>query len=383
LDDLKSTSLRPSLILSQWSYAVTVDEPIEPRQLRERSNKFTWSKAQVTEKGEKIVANAPTLTAVQLSRVCSTLYEEVALTHLFYKVNRFHFESSWNHLYRFGRAAVGPLTYFVALTSPRMKAIRSLTCEWSSHPRDASQLFTVLATCDGLQELTLVLHYDFRYQIYRYDSSKPEPLKIAGYKEALIAAEGLQSLSVKICPNGRCTGSYPPHAQSIVTVLESALRDRMKEPRGKTKYSLATLLKAQREAALDVHGDGRLSEDKKPGIIASRTRHQLRQLETLTDDGRIPRAPLPKYNVDGDLNWIVEEVLASRRSEPDGFPPSVEFQVKCVALIGRFQRSSIPPEVTFEDAAALNSFDQRCAIVSFYTVNPSAYGKVSYLTITY
>lgn len=58
----------------------------------------------------------------------------------------------------------------------------------------------------------------------------------------------------------------------MVDKVKSALEVQMKLTRGTSKYSLEKYLEAQREAKLDIHGDGRLGEDKKPGIIASRTR---------------------------------------------------------------------------------------------------------------
>lgn len=121
-------------------------------QIRERSNKFIWSKAQIKSddsskksdgSSKKTIEDVAPLTAVSLSRVCRTLYEEVALTHLFYKVNRFVFVCA--PAWRVNRAT-GTVNYLVALTSPRMKAIRSITCDWSGIPKEASKLFTVLAT---------------------------------------------------------------------------------------------------------------------------------------------------------------------------------------------------------------------------------------------
>jgi hypothetical protein len=128
-----------------WTLAITVDDPIEPIQLRERSNKFLWSRDQVDKiDRKKITVNAAfALTAVQLSKVCRTLYDEVALTHLFYKVN--HFQFTTTRTYRVNRAEL-PINYLVGLTSTRMKAIRNITCDWPGIPREASKLFTLLAT---------------------------------------------------------------------------------------------------------------------------------------------------------------------------------------------------------------------------------------------
>lgn len=184
-------------------------------------------------------------------------------------------------------------------------------------------------------------------------------------------------MNLKVCET--CSGvAYANRFKSLVAKLEPVLRERMKDPRGTSPYSLESLLIAQREATLDIHGDGRLSDDKKPSIIASRTRHQLRKLETLTDDGTIPKRVISKYDADGDLAWQVDEILASRRSEPDGFPPSVEFRAKIASLTGihAWQRSDLPAEISWEDVSVLNALWCRHAIVTFYQKNPQAYGKV-------
>jgi hypothetical protein len=85
--------------------------------------------------------------------------------------------------------------------------------------------------------------------------------------------------------------------QALIDKLEPILKAEMKQPRGTSKYNLEAFLAAQRETNLDIHGDGRLGEDKKPGLIASRTRNQLRNLGNLNDDGTIPkRVCIPQSN---------------------------------------------------------------------------------------
>lgn len=109
-----------------WTLVIIVGEDIAPVQLREQSNKFLWSRKQivvriVTREVLKGVDGPQPLTVVQLARVCRTLYEEVALTRLFYKVNHFALKSVLHK--RCGTRADLPLNYLVALT-PRMKAIQ-------------------------------------------------------------------------------------------------------------------------------------------------------------------------------------------------------------------------------------------------------------------
>jgi hypothetical protein len=72
------------------------------------------------------------------------------------------------------------------------------------------------------------------------------------------------------------------------------------------------LRRAELLADLHIHGEGRLSNDKKPGIVSSRTRAAARNLEKLDSNGVIPRRDVPRYDLNGDLAWEVLEVKDSR-----------------------------------------------------------------------
>jgi hypothetical protein len=98
--------------------AVTEDEPIQPRQLKSKSNKFLWSKLQINAAGSPVTSAVPPLTAVSLSKVCKQLYIEVGLTHLLYTSNMFDF----THMYR----DEDIVTYLVAITEERLRAIGSI-----------------------------------------------------------------------------------------------------------------------------------------------------------------------------------------------------------------------------------------------------------------
>jgi hypothetical protein len=150
----------------------------------------------------------------------------------------------------------------------------------------------------------------------------------------------------------------------------------MKQPRGASKCNLDAYVAAQRGAMLDIWGDGRLGEDKKPSVVASRTRNQLRKLETLDDEGTIPKSVISKYDADGDLAWSIRGIMDSRRYEPAGFPSSVEFKVRCVALNGprNWNWSGLPEETSWEDVNILNNY--RGGILEFYRKYPGAYGMV-------
>ena len=115
-----------------------------------------------------------------------------------------------------------------------------------------------------------------------------------GLRDALIAVEGLQTLRLRVEdePDQEFSNMFwryaLPYGQALIKKLEPLMKERMKQTRGTLKYNLNTFLAAQREANLNIHGDGRLSEDKKPAFISSRTRNQLRNLENLDKDGIIP-----------------------------------------------------------------------------------------------
>ena len=97
--------------------AVTEDDPIQPRQLKSKSNKFIWSKLQVNRDGTININAVGPLTAVTLAKVCKQLYIDVGLGHLLYSSNTFDFTHLQNH---------AVITYMVATTEERLKAVTSI-----------------------------------------------------------------------------------------------------------------------------------------------------------------------------------------------------------------------------------------------------------------
>jgi hypothetical protein len=147
------------------------------------------------------------------------------------------------------------------------------------------------------------------------------------------------------------------------------------------RYNLTKFSQAQVEAKLDVHGEGRLSEDKRPGQISSRTRQQVRNVEKMTADGTIPTRVPPKYDLNGDLTWIIYAVEESREAELDGIQ-SVELYVQGgpsrndnnnwayrYVVDGKAEK-----EKFWEDATKLSSLGCRWHILDFYEKNPKAFG---------
>lgn len=68
-----------------FGFVVAVEEPIVPHQIREKSNKFVWSKDQFNSNTKNYVVNVgavKSLDVFALSAVCKQIYEEVALTNV-------------------------------------------------------------------------------------------------------------------------------------------------------------------------------------------------------------------------------------------------------------------------------------------------------------
>ncbi|KAE9374546.1 hypothetical protein N431DRAFT_543840 [Stipitochalara longipes BDJ] len=343
-----------------WSLAVTVEEPIVPQQIRDKSNKFIWTKDQINKKTHAIEIGAvPQLTAVQLAR-------------LFYTVNEFHFKS--------GHRSQSPvLTYLVAITEPRRKAIRNiqvrLPCQMSKS--NGAQLFTMITACQGLQSLDLKFYWS-------WGGVPTTPDQLPGFKECLVAVQGLKSFSIGLEEVNPAYGTsffsaQYERAKSLCKELEPLLKERMTMARSKT-YNLTKFRQAQIDAQLDVHGEGRLSEDKKPGLVSSRTRQQVRSLDHMAADGTIPGRESPKYDHNGDLTWNVTSVEQPKEAVLDGIQ-SVEFLVKTGPLYNKYRVQTGRREKFWEDVTVLNSSNCRHRINDFYEQNPKAYGAQIVLDI--
>jgi hypothetical protein len=111
---------------------------------------------------------------------------------------------------------------------------------------DRSKLFKIVATCDGLEELSLIFHSSM-VSVLLCHFHKNALEEIPGSKAALITAESLQTLRVKTCDKTNfCLSSLdqPPQPVQIsrraekvaaLALLEANLRFRTKEFRGTTK----------------------------------------------------------------------------------------------------------------------------------------------------
>jgi hypothetical protein len=100
----------------------------------------------------------------------------------------------------------------------------------------------------------------------------------------------------------------------------------------------------------------------------------------MTADGTMPTRVSPKYDLNGDLTWLINAVEESREAILDGIQ-SVEFYVqrspsrndnnwgRIYVLDGKEEK-----EKFWEDATTLSSLNCRWRILDFYEKNPKAFG---------
>jgi len=236
---------------------------------------------------------------------------------LFYEANTFDFTEE-----------VEAVTYLVAITEHRRNAIRSvissleLYCSSLAWPK----FIAMLGSCAGLQKL--VLQVPYRYQRYHeslHSSNVLESLSnSSSFKQILGMMQGLMEYTLEF--DAPASESDRSDFEKLCEWVRSKFDESKKLPRV-NNYSRKIFDRAHLEAHLDVHGGGRLGEDKRPGIVASRTRLQTRNVERLDDDGILPDREVPKYDLDGNLTWHVKLVKDVRSASSEDSTSGIEFEV--------------------------------------------------------
>ncbi|CZR59205.1 uncharacterized protein PAC_09097 [Phialocephala subalpina] len=353
-----------------FTLVVTVDGPVTPMQLRAKSNKFIWSKDQYVKDGAtggyKIdVSAVKPLDVVALTAVCKKVYQEVSLTHLFYKSNEFEFRldnlrRGWNE------SAL--LEYLVAITGPRRQEISSITYDWHLRYRHEAceHVFTMLSQCSGLKALNLHVK---SYVL----SSASNVNNLRGLPELKHAVKGLSAISVVYDKPPKSSYPWENESEEVSETnrkkteqLKSILEKARAGPKASLSDNLAKVNSAMLHASLDIHGEGRLSEDKKPGVIASRTRQRVKANATIQPDGTFLKREPPKYDMDGTLSWAIKSISASREIVTDFGDAGVEFKLVCWKSPRRYGTSD---EAEFwADITVLdpNEFGAAEAIADFY-----------------
>ncbi|KAI9049186.1 hypothetical protein LZ554_007033 [Drepanopeziza brunnea f. sp. 'monogermtubi'] len=368
---VKRTFLRlPSEIKKRiYELATTLDKPITPIQLAYGSNKFLWSLDQVTfnENGYGIIKDpslvAP-LAAVSLSTVCKEMYTDVSLTHMFYTNNVFDFTSYRSDV----------LTYLVAITQPRRDAIKTISMYWHFEPFwgrklwDMPETWTLIDSCEGLKSLQL--NFSTRCMSQCLTSDRTLTRALAGLKEAKVAVRGLDLVyKLLIDDYHEYYHGFSPISKTIedkfLEDVSNALPKSSDMERTGTTINLKLLQTAKAKSKLNIYGEGRLSNDKKPGQVSSRTRGGMQKVEQLSDKGTLPERQAHRYDTDGLLLRDVVKCIEKCRvvTGEDG-GDTVEFLVETDEV-------SSP---SWEDATALNDHN-RVWILAFYKKNPGMPGK--------
>lgn len=110
-----------------------------------------------------------------------------------------------------------------------------------------------------------------------YGGSYGNLSQMSGLKELSIAVRGLKKLTLNLSiPSDDSSGlpwaqsiwmtRYTADIKELFARIEHLLMEQMEKPRG-AKFSLQDKIRnAKLSAKLDIHGDGRLGEDKKPNV---------------------------------------------------------------------------------------------------------------------
>ncbi|EKD17873.1 hypothetical protein MBM_03645 [Drepanopeziza brunnea f. sp. 'multigermtubi' MB_m1] len=310
------------------------------------------------------------LAAVSLSAVCKEMYTDVSLTHMFYTNNVFDFTSYRSDV----------LTYLVAITQPRRDAIKTISMYWHFVPFwgrklwDMPEIWTLIASCEGLKSLQL--NFSNYYMNQFLTSGRTLTRALAGLKEAKVAVRGLD-LAYKLIVDDfhEDFQPSPPIPKTVqdkfLEDVSNALPKSSDMERTGTANNLKLLQTAKPKAKLNIYGEGRLSNDKKPGQVSSRTRGGMQKVEHLSDKGTLPERQAHRYDTDGLLLRDVVKCMEKCRvvTGEDG-GDTVEFLVETHEVSSPF----------WEDATALND-DNRGRILAFYKKNPGMPGKSIVLRI--
>jgi hypothetical protein len=358
-----------------WTLAIRLSTPIRPRQVERGSNKFwpywsTWDPTVLTL--DETLVRQP-LAAVSLSKTCKTIYNDVASSHLFYRINDFDF-----------RSADVMLRYLVAITPARAGAIRSISFPWKGY-RVPPHSFSMLATCGGLRKLRVAISCSYGHP-YRplihadgiVDSMPPY------LGTQLSRLRGLEELKVEFpawhvqCVAGRCvtvavlnddgiwTTEFGDAKANVLRAEQALQRDINMVFMDRTKPVAAKDVgAAQLASGVMIYGAGRLGPDIKPNVVASRTRAQLRSQQSLDSSGVMQKTiTRPKFGKYGDLIWPVQKICESKPLDLSDRDSPVMLKIVWNNHL----------EQTWEQLENIVGRATLDPIYRYYTSNPGAYG---------
>ncbi|KAI1502601.1 hypothetical protein F5X99DRAFT_426984 [Biscogniauxia marginata] len=373
-------SLELRLII--YEYVLPLDDPISPRQVTKKSNKFVWGKHSVRHVNDHmgnqiamLVSEEPPLMFTQLVKTCHQIYSDLTAYPVFYRVNSFEFEQPDN-----------AHKFLAALTPQRRHMIRSISlwrCDqdaddthWSRSqlglkPQGLINKHTIvlLRDCEDLRSLNLCVgHFDYLKRvterhfgpilngIIRNAASIPNARSFWRFPclgVTVRAGGDFPNRFVRFDVDGK--SSYPsipsnlrdfsdkPEIRQLFDLANNAMaehRKRLKDQgddEGPTREELHRAIEA---ANIDFPGDIRTMQMRSTGlndVISRRTRAQVKAESQVTDWGTI-RQDTPKYNSEGILLWDYYRLLYGIRWNG----PLIEVQV-------RFLNRAPPADYSWEE----------------------------------
>jgi hypothetical protein len=346
-----------------WNYAVKHDTLISPKQVKDRSNKFWPSGLKVAANPSKLTQNGQPLersiTAAQLSLTCHQIYDEVAGTGLFYQINEINF-ACFDDM----------LAYLVAITPIRRNAIRAVNIEWSHDRWTMKHALTMLATCEGLRKLEVNVHYSMRwlwaYRHWRNGLHDELTSQLRGLESFKLVETHTPPAKVEIDSalllSITRTEANIEKAKAELGVRSRAIETIVTGPRRTVPFK--KIRAAEEASRLNIFGEGRLGPDKKPGIVASRTRGQLQKQKNLNEFGLLEEAEEhPKFSKFGDLLWDIKAITDSRELASDRGKQRIEVNVTWATK----------PDQSWEILDRIVNTANVLQVARHYVKNPEAY----------
>ncbi len=136
---------------------------------------------------------------------------------------------------------------------------------------------TMIASCKGLQSLELNFSC-YAPSSYAYNSNFDNS-KVAGFKYVGAAVQGLKVLAFNVPDSPPVqTAAYAKFGhqemkEKLIKGLNVTLAEHLALERT-GKYNINLFRAIQEKVDLDVHGEGRLSKDKKPALVSLMLSHK-------------------------------------------------------------------------------------------------------------
>lgn len=260
-------------------------------------------------------------------RVCKGFYNILNSSAPFYNLNEFHFNSD-----------DALLVYLSSITPARVKDLRDITVPFGPNIKTA---FTLLSTCTELRNLKLRI----RYHLLNCFST-PD-----GYETIETITKDVRCCNFQLELLPDLNHSATPTDETNRATLEDKLKKKMTS-RPPVEIKDHKLTESREISGVQVHGDGRLEGEMKPGLVSSRTRGGRARQARVNEDGLVEKEPMPKFGCDGSLLWDVmtikdhKEVVDGQTSES-----KVELLVKWQDPVN--QRLEADSEQSWEDLEVL------------------------------